>query len=285
MTAAAENMGLVDLGEWIRPLRAIFFDASGVLKNAYGLLPGVADRLRELTERQIPYWVITNDCSASPAHIAQKMRPASGPPVVEEHQIVCPGMLLTEELRIRHTGQRIAYLGGEASAFYLKAATCIPVPVTELDALADVGAFAVMDGNGFDWQIGLTQAVNVLRHGPAIPLYAPNPDQIYLREEDRINIAPGSLATLIEAIVGRPFLRLGKPDQAIFQYALLRAQRQIPDLQPQQVAMVGDSLTTDVTGARACGLRTLLVLSGITTAAAALNAPAHLRPDAVARSV
>ena len=52
------------------------------------------------------------------------------------------------------------------------------------------------------------------------------------------------------------------------------------DLLPAQVAMIGDRLDTDVVGGQRAGLRTILVLTGVTTAAEARAASSQ--PDAIA---
>jgi 4-nitrophenyl phosphatase len=54
--------------------------------------------------------------------------------------------------------------------------------------------------------------------------------------------------------------------------------RRLGGLDPSQVAMVGDRLDTDVVGGRRAGLRTILVLTGVTTRAQA--EVSAIQPDA-----
>ena len=72
-------------------------------------------------------------------------------------------------------------------------------------------------------------------------------------------IAAIKTATAVEPVV------VGKPEPGLFEHGL----RRLGDLAPQQVAMIGDRLDTDVVGGRRAGLRTILVLSGVTSRAEA----------------
>jgi glycerol 3-phosphatase-2 len=64
----------------------------------------------------------------------------------------------------------------------------------------------------------------------------------------------------------------GKPERALLETAMQRTGARRP-------LVVGDRLDTDIAGARAAGLECLLVLSGVSDAAAVLAAPPQQRPD------
>lgn len=70
-----------------------------------------------------------------------------------------------------------------------------------------------------------------------------------------------------------------KPDQRIFQVAMAKT-----GCEPDEIAFVGDSPAHDVAGARAAGMRTILIGDG---AIAPLSAdlPADTRPDAVVQEL
>lgn len=95
-------------------------------------------------------------------------------------------------------------------------------------------------------------------------------------------LAPGngSLIGAVRVAVGRsPDLVAGKPEAPLY---LLAAQRLGAD--PSQVLAIGDRLDTDIAGAHAAGMDSLLVLTGVSTAteAAALaesEQPTHVAPD------
>jgi hypothetical protein len=68
---------------------------------------------------------------------------------------------------------------------------------------------------------------------------------------------------------------VGKPEPALFRFAA--AQRHAP-----RALVVGDRLDTDIEGAGRAGMDSLLVLTGVSTPADLLSAPAHQRPTYVA---
>jgi 4-nitrophenyl phosphatase len=70
---------------------------------------------------------------------------------------------------------------------------------------------------------------------------------------------------------------VGKPAAGLFEHGL----RRLGGLLPEQVAIIGDRLDTDIVGGRRAGLRTILVLSGVTTRALVEAAP-NSQPDAIA---
>ena len=68
---------------------------------------------------------------------------------------------------------------------------------------------------------------------------------------------------MIENIVGKNFIRFGKPDSQMFMFAydLIREYRTVSK---KEIVMVGDTLHTDILGGNKFGLDTVLVLSGNT---------------------
>jgi len=74
----------------------------------------------------------------------------------------------------------------------------------------------------------------------------------------------GSLADMVEKIIGKMFIRFGKPDAQMFLLAYERALLDINRLKRNEILMVGDTLFTDIIGGNKFGLDTVLVLSGNT---------------------
>lgn len=72
----------------------------------------------------------------------------------------------------------------------------------------------------------------------------------------------------------------GKP-QDIFFHKLCQKLK----VDPRRCVLIGDNLESDIAGARAVGMKTVLVLTGVTQPRDLDQAPAHLRPDSVARDL
>jgi HAD superfamily hydrolase (TIGR01450 family) len=97
------------------------------------------------------------------------------------------------------------------------------------------------------------------------PYFATNPDLICPTDEPTVLIDCGSITAALEKATGRaPQAVLGKPDPA-----MLRGILQRHSLEPQNLAMVGDRLYTDMEMARRAGALGVLVLTGEATAAEA----------------
>jgi len=127
----------------------------------------------------------------------------------------------------------------------------------------DVSALVLLDDEGYNWFDDLNRTVNILRK-KTIPAIVANTDNIYpLSGSNEVSIAIGGIATMVESIVGKRFLRFGKPDSQIFMFAydLIRERMQISK---RDILMVGDTLHTDIIGGNKFGLDTVLVLSGNT---------------------
>jgi 4-nitrophenyl phosphatase len=85
-------------------------------------------------------------------------------------------------------------------------------------------------------------------------------------------IAAIQTATSVKPVV------VGKPEPGLFEHGL----RRLGGLEPAAAAMIGDRLDTDVVGGQRAGLRSILVLTGVTTpaeAAAANPPPDAIQPD------
>jgi len=121
-----------------------------------------------------------------------------------------------------------------------------------------------LDDEGFDWASDLNKTVNLIRKR-TIPVIVANTDRAYPLSVSDVSIAIGGIAAMCESVVGKQFIRFGKPDSQMFMFAydLVRARMAI---NKSEILMVGDTLNTDILGGNKFGLDTVLVLSGNTLA-------------------
>ena len=245
--------------------KAVFFDAYGVLKNAHGLIPGVDRTIGALLERQKPFYVLTNDASRSPAELAESYA-RLGLPTVTADRIVSSGMLAREYLQLKVGHGTVAYLGTDTSAHYIENADLHALPIREvdLDHATDITALVLLDDEGFDWNTDLNKTINLLRLRN-IPVVVANTDATYPVSGNRVAVAIGAVADMLERIVGKQFIRFGKPDAQLFMFAydLLREKIAIGK---NEILMVGDTLKSDILGGNKFGFDTALVLTGNTPA-------------------
>ncbi|MDE6157262.1 MAG: HAD-IIA family hydrolase [Muribaculaceae bacterium] len=112
-----------------------------------------------------------------------------------------------------------------------------------------------------------------------VPYIATNPDRVCPTDLETVLVDCGSLCKAIEHATGRePDIVIGKPNPD-----MLTGIRRRHGLAPEEIAMCGDRIYTDVAMAFNAGALGVLVLSGETTLATALSA--ERMPDIVARDV
>jgi len=241
----------------------IFFDAFGVVKTYEGLMQGIENTFEYLQQKGKEYYIVTNDASRSPAQLAETYH-RMGLTAITQDRIISSGMLAKEYLDLKVNDGTVAYLGTEDSAHYIESSGLHTLPIGKLDKhnIHDVSALVLLDDEGFDWSGDLNKVVNLLRTR-TIPAIVANTDNTYPLNKHEVSIAIGGIATMIENIVGKNFIRFGKPDSQMFMFAyeMIREKLQVGK---KDILMVGDTLYTDIMGGNKFGLDTVLVLSGNT---------------------
>ena len=243
--------------------KVIFFDAFGVLKTYNGLLPGIERTFAYLEAQGKEYYIVTNDASRSPAQLAESYH-RGGLNFINADRIVSSGMLTKEYLDLQVRDGIVAYLGTVNSAHYIESQGLHTLPVSEIDDsnIDKVNALVFLDDEGFDWSKDLNKTVNLIRKR-TIPVIVANTDRAYPLTKSDVSIAIGGIAAMIESVVGKQFIRFGKPDSQMFMFAydLVRAHSSITK---SDIVMVGDTLNTDILGGNKFGFDTVLVLTGNT---------------------
>jgi len=248
----------------VKEYKAVFFDAFGVLKNHQGVISGIEKTFDYLDRKGIYYYILTNDSSRSPEALAQWYQDR-GVPQVTTDKILSSGMLAMEFFKAKvSNGNAVAYLGTDDSAHYIETAGLQTIPVREinLDLIDNIESFAFLDDEGFNWNDDINKSINLLRKKNMTVVVA-NTDINYPVSKNDISVAIGSLADMVEKIIGKSFIRFGKPDAQMFLLAYERALQDIP-IKRSEILMVGDTLYTDIIGGNKFGLDTALVLSGNT---------------------
>lgn len=245
--------------------KIVFFDAFGVIKNYSGLVSGIENTFTYLEREKKEYYIVTNDASRGPEQLAESYH-RMGLKAITADRIVSSGMLTKEFLDLKVPDGIVAYLGTSNSAHYIERSGLQTLPMSEVNEsnMDKVSALIFLDDEGFDWCQDLNKTVNLIRK-KTIPVIVANTDRAYPLSAHNVSIAIGGIAAMIESVVGKQFIRFGKPDSQMFMFAydLIREYRQISK---SDIVMVGDTLNTDILGGNKFGLDTVLVLTGNTLA-------------------
>jgi HAD superfamily hydrolase (TIGR01459 family) len=231
-------------------------DQYGVLHDGVAAYPGVIDGLVRLRSRGSRVIVLTNsgkDAAQNRARLA-----ALGIEGSYVHAVVSSGDVGLHLVRSGALGPRFA-IGAECCVIG-RSADQYAVSAEDfrlVDRTVDA-AFLVFAGSDAPrtpleaYRAMLTPAAQA-----GIPALCVNPDLTMIRDGELVP-APGAIARVYEGLGGLVDY-VGKPEGAIFRHALDIAGTWTEG----RVVMIGDSPEHDVAGAKAMGLRTLLVRTGI----------------------
>lgn len=247
--------------------KVIFFDSFGVLKNADGIIKGAPETFQSLINSGIDYFILTNDASRSLDQLSINFKEIGFKSQIPSEKIISSGIMAYEFLKQRISHGRVVYVGTEQSAIFIKSLGLEPISIEDVDFeedfLKSIKALVFLDDEGFEWRTGINNCVNLLRR-INIPVIVANTDDIYPTNNNNISVAIGGIARFVESILGRHFIKFGKPDIQIFNYAFEHINKGDKSYTKNDVLMVGDTLTTDIIGANKFGIDTALVLSGNT---------------------
>lgn len=237
-----------DLQE-LRKLKGLVIDMDGVLWHGGTAMPGLHEFFEILKQRQIRFILATNNNTQTPDGFVQKARKLGVD--VSAEQVVTAAVATVHYLRSRYQSGSRVYVVGEAALKDLITDAGFIVADTDVRAVV-----ATMDRQlTYDM---LKRATLLIRAGAEY--IGPNPDTSYPTME---GIVPGGGAILaaISAASDRQPLIMGKPEGWMFKISMDRMQ-----LGVNEIASLGDRLTTDILGGQRLGLKTILVLSGVSRA-------------------
>jgi HAD superfamily hydrolase (TIGR01450 family) len=257
-----KRVAQVSIEELIARYHALLFDVYGVLVHLGGAMPGARTLIELLNRSGKPYYLVTNDASKLPETAARRYRRFGLK--IDAERIISAGLLLQRYFRQeRLSGIRCAVLGPADSKRYVELAGGEVV-----SADAEFDALVIGDETGYPFietvDTALTSLFTRIDAARPVRLILPNPDLIYPRGEQSFGITAGGVALLFEAVLQRrypgrddlAFVRLGKPHPYLYEEALGRCGT-------RNAVMLGDQIETDIRGANACGIDSVLVTTGI----------------------
>ncbi|MEU9967683.1 HAD hydrolase-like protein [Streptomyces malaysiensis] len=213
---------------------------------------------------------VTNNALRTPAAVAEHLTrlgmPAGADDVITSAQAVA--RLISEQLP---QGARVLVIGGEGLRVALRERGLTPVDSADDDPAAVAQGYG---GPDLPWARLMEAGYAVAR---GVPWFASNLD---LTIPSGRGIAPGNGAAVevVRIATGKSPQAAGKPLPPMHRETILRTGARRP-------LVVGDRLDTDIEGAYAGGVDSLLVLTGVTTPAQLLAAEPGHRPSYVDRDL
>ncbi|OKH89997.1 HAD-IIA family hydrolase [Thalassospira sp. TSL5-1] len=230
----------------------IIFDAFGVLNSGAEAIPGALQAVSALRARNVELAIITNDASNAPEAIIERHRKRGFDfsleslvssakyivPMMKRHPDVARwGVMAPAHWPIDQLPGQARFLGDDD---------------TDYDA---VEGFVLIDSDA--WNDRRQQKLEKSLANKPRPILVGNPD-ICAPMGHFLSVESGYFAHLAADACGVVPECVGKPYREVFEDILHR----YPDIDPQRILMVGDTLHTDVLGGLAAGIKTLLVTRG-----------------------
>ncbi len=255
-------------------IKNLILDMDGVLWHGETPVPGLAEFFDTLNQLSLNFVLATNNASKTPNQYVHKFAGFGVP--ISAAQVLTSAEATAVYLSQQYpTGTAVYVIGGDGLREGMTRRGFDIITLEEIQAgrLADivtVGFWRDVTYNDF--------AAGAICINNGAQFVGTNPDVSFPSEYGNLPGA-GSFLALLQATTGVKPITIGKPGPIIFQDALQRLGGT-----PENTAIVGDRLSTDIAGGQAAGIQTILVLSGITTLEDVANVNG-LKPDYVVADI
>jgi 5'-nucleotidase len=240
-------------------------DMDGVLVHEDQAIPGADAFLARLRERGEPHLVLTNNSLYTPRDLSARLATAG---LHVPAEAIWTSALATARFLDQQRPNGTAFAVGEAGL----TTALHEVGYTLVEQAPDY----VVLGETRSYSLGrITQAIRLIDAGARF--IATNPDPAG-PTPGGIVPATGAVAALVSRATGVEPYYIGKPNPLMMREAL----RAI-DAHSEDTTMIGDRMDTDVVAGIEAGIRTALVLTGITTRDMAERFP--YRPSLIVDSI
>ena len=237
----------------------LLLDLDGTLFRGHAPTPDAVETLAKIDAHQL---FVTNNASRSAGEVAGHLREMGFAATAE--LVVTSAQSAARMLADRiPAGSKVLVLGTDSLAGEITGVGLEPVRLYADKPVAVVQGLSM----AICWQ-DLAEAALAIRSGALWVTANLDPT---LPTERGLLPGNGSMVAALRAATDAEPLVAGKPFPALMQDALARGRFTTP-------LVVGDRLDTDIAGANAAGLPSLMVLTGVSTAADAVLAEPALRP-------
>jgi 4-nitrophenyl phosphatase len=236
----------------LRDLAGFIFDMDGVIYRGNAVIPGAVEFVAALRRAGVPFLFLTNNSTTPPEKVAARL--AGMGIAAEPAEVLSSAEVTAANVAAQVQGRRVILIGEEGIR---RALLAQGFTLVEQHSEADVVVVSM------DRQLTYAKLQEAaLAIGRGAPFYGTNLDRNLPTE---VGLIPGSGALIgaLELATGVKPITFGKPEPAIFHYALSRL-----GTPAHLTAAIGDRPETDIAGGRRAGLRTIAVLTGVGTAEA-----------------
>jgi HAD superfamily hydrolase (TIGR01459 family) len=242
------------LRELVGDVDVVLSDIWGVVHNGLESFPEACEALHTYRSHGGTVILITN--APRPADSVQRQLRKLGVADETYDAIVSSGDL-TRLYVAAHPGSKMFWLGPERDNSIYRGLDATTAPLEEADYIVCTGLYDDETETAEDYRGMMLQA-----RERKLTLVCANPD-IVVERGDRLIYCAGAIAELYRELGGEVIF-YGKPHRPIYERAMaLAGERQGHMIDRRKVLAIGDSVRTDLTGAREFGIDCLFVTRGI----------------------
>jgi len=225
-------------------LKGFLIDLDGVMYVGDHLIKGATDALAFLEEQGFKYRFVSNTTRKSRKTIAERLS-SMGLDIPEKYIFTPP---LAAIAFMKKTGKRSGQLlvTGDVDRDFQQANVCEPGERADFVIVGDAG-----DKINYE---SMNMAFRALMEGAE--LIALEKDR-YWMAQDGLALSAGPFVSALEYATGKTAVVVGKPSIDFFRLAI-----DDMEIRPEQAAMMGDDIMTDIGGAQAAGMKGILVRTG-----------------------
>lgn len=232
--------------------QAAIVDVDGTIVRSEDLIPGAIEGLRAIEEHGVSRLLFSNNPTRGGDHYVERL--AAHGIDVDPNDVLTSGTVTAAYLAERHPGAAVYLIGEDRLCRLLEEAG---LRVTDDPERAEIVVGSIDRGLSYGSLAGALRALE-----RDLPFYGTDPDTTIPGSRGPV---PGSGAVLaaMAAVAGRePDAILGKPSAIAAEAAIETLETLNTD--PAEVIVVGDRLNTDIALGERAGMKTALVLTGIT---------------------
>lgn len=239
-------------------IRALIIDMDGVLWHGSQAIAGLTDFFQTLRDQNLRFILATNNASHTPQQYVKKL--ADMGVTVDLKEIMTSAMataLYLAEL-MDPTQTRIFVVGEDGAVQALLEQGFTLTGLYELNSATSKGADVVVCGKDhtISWDKLATATLNIRAGAKFI---GTNGDNTLPTELGLIH-GNGAILAALQTATGVSPTIIGKPEPIMYQQAIFRLGADLAE-----TIAIGDKLETDILGAVRTGIRSLMVLSGVST--------------------
>ncbi|WP_417464385.1 TIGR01459 family HAD-type hydrolase [Kordiimonas sp.] len=239
------------LSDFKGDLSLVICDLWGVMHDGITLNEGAVHAIAEARAHGIKTVFLSN--APRPRTHVRDMLEKMGLPTTLNDYIVTSGGLARDEVRERYSGARLYHMGPESDHN-----TVDGLPVERVKTPDEADIILATDLDFFEVETHRPWLEGAAARG--VPFLCANPDRV-VHVGEKLYLCAGSIADLYTEMGGEVHW-FGKP-MASALTSCLKEVGLAPDTAPERIMMIGDSLQTDMAGAKAAGYKGLFIAGGI----------------------